>query len=58
VHEVTIPGCVTSLTMDPRDMMIWSMSRKDFKTSPAAAVEIEAFDHEGGRLSLTATTLQ
>ena len=52
VHEVTIPGCVTSPTMDPRDMMIWSMGRDDFKTSPAAAVEIEALDHEGLPLPL------
>ena len=52
VHEVTIPGCVTSPTMDPRDMMIWSMQREDFKSSPAAAVEIEAFDHEGIPLPL------
>jgi len=51
-HEVTIRGCVTSPTMNPRDMMIWTMRRDDLKASPAAAVEIEAFDHEGVRLSL------
>ncbi len=51
-HEVTIPGCVTSPTMNPRDMMIWTMRRDDFKASPAATVEVEAFDHEGVRLSL------
>ncbi len=52
VREVSIPGCVTSPTMNPRDIMIWTMRRDDFKASPAAAVEVEAFDHEGVRLSL------
>ena len=52
VHDVTIPGCVTSPTMNPRDMMIWTMRHEDFKASPAAAIEIEALDHEGVRLSL------
>ncbi len=33
-HKVTIQGCVTTLSMTPCDMMIWTMRREDFATSP------------------------
>ena len=38
-HGLTIHGQVTAPTMDPRDMMIWTMRRDEFAASAAAAVE-------------------
>ncbi len=40
-HRLTIHGQVTTPTMDPRDMMIWTMHRDEFVASPAAAVETD-----------------
>ena len=40
-HQVTIPGQVTTPTMAPRDMMVWTMHRDEFDGSPAAAVEVQ-----------------
>jgi len=40
-HRVTIRGQVTTPTMDPRDMMIWTMLRDEFADSPAAAIKVE-----------------
>ena len=46
-HQVTVPGCVTTPKMTPRDMMIWTMRREDYATSPAAELDIETFDDDG-----------
>lgn len=46
-HQVTIPGCVTTRTMTPCDMMIWTMRRKEFAASPAAELDIETFNDDG-----------
>jgi RimJ/RimL family protein N-acetyltransferase len=35
-HRLTIHGQVTTPTMDPRDMMIWTMSVDEFAASPCA----------------------
>ena len=46
-HQVTIPGCVTTPSMTPCDMMIWTMRRDDFAASRAADLDIETFDDDG-----------
>ena len=51
-HRSTIHGQVTTPTMDPRDMMIWTMHRDEFAASPAAAVIVEAVDEAGSPVEL------
>jgi hypothetical protein len=36
----------------PRDTMIWSMLHDEFASSPAAGIEIEAFDACGERIEV------
>ena len=46
-HEATLRSRLPFLDQPLRDVMIWSLFRSDYPTSPAASVEIKAFDVVG-----------
>jgi RimJ/RimL family protein N-acetyltransferase len=50
VHEATLRQRLPGLDGKPRDTMIWSLFGADFPASPAAAVDLQAFDVLGRRL--------
>lgn len=48
-HEATLRQRQTGVDGEPRDTMVWSMLREEHAGTPAAALEIEAFDVLGKR---------
>jgi RimJ/RimL family protein N-acetyltransferase len=48
--EAVLDGDAVDVEGRPRETMVWSLLRDAYPTSPASAVEIEAFDAFGRRL--------
>ena len=49
-HEATLRRILTGSDGSPRDAMIWALLPDEYPASPAAAIELAAFDAAGGRL--------
>jgi RimJ/RimL family protein N-acetyltransferase len=49
-HDATLRKRSLSTEGEERDLMIWSLLREDYATSPAASAQLEAFDALGRRL--------
>jgi hypothetical protein len=49
-HEATLRQVLPAADGSARDAMVWALLAEDYPSSPAAAVEISAFDAAGCKL--------
>jgi RimJ/RimL family protein N-acetyltransferase len=49
-HVTTLEGHMTDHEGNPRDTMIWTLTREEYPSSAAAELAIETFDSDGTRL--------